>query len=81
MDTKRPGRFDAPGHVLTGDRTRRSRRLGWEYVHSIVDDTSRLAYSEIHDDEKATTVTAFTRRALDWFLEHGIVAERLMTDG
>ena len=49
-------------------------------MHSIVDDCSRLAYSEIHDDEKAATVSAFTRRALDWFLEHGIVAERLMTD-
>jgi transposase len=80
MDTKRFGRFETPGHALTGDRTKRSRRVGWELVHSIVDDASRLAYSEIHDDEKATTVTAFTKRALDWFLEHGIVAERLMTD-
>ena len=80
MDTKRFGRFEAPGHALTGDRTQRSRRVGWEYVHSIVDDCSRLAYSEIHDDEKATTVTAFTRRALDFFLEHGVVAERLLTD-
>jgi hypothetical protein len=33
-------------------------------VHSIVDDCSRLAYSEIHPDETAATVTAFTRRAL-----------------
>jgi transposase InsO family protein len=49
-------------------------------VHSIVDDCTRLAYSEIHDDEKAPTVTAFTRRALDWFLDRGIVTERLMTD-
>ena len=80
MDVKRFGRFAAPGHALTGDRTRRSRRVGWEYVHSIVDDCSRLAYSEIHDDERAPTVTAFTRRALDWLLDHGIVAERLMTD-
>src|SRR3954454_5378793 len=80
MDTKRFGRFKAPGHAITGDRARRSRRVGWEFVHSIVDDCSRLAYSEIHDDEKAATVTAFTRRALDFFLERGIVAERLMTD-
>ena len=80
MDVKKLGRFEAPGHALTGDRSRRSRGAGWEYVHSIVDDCSRLAYSEIHDDETAATVTAFTRRALDWFLEHGIVAERLMTD-
>jgi len=80
MDTKRFARFQAPGHALTGDRTHRSRRVGWEFVHSIVDDCSRLAYSEIHDDEKAATVTAFTERALDFFLGQGIVAERLMSD-
>jgi transposase InsO family protein len=80
MDTKRLGRFERPGHAVTGDRTRRSRRVGWEYVHSIIDDCSRLAYSEIHDDETAGTVTAFTERALDFFLDHGIVAERLITD-
>jgi len=80
MDVKKFGKFTEPGHAVTGDRTVRSRRVGWEYVHSIVDDCSRLAYSEIHDDEKAATVTAFTRRALDFFLDHGIVAERLMTD-
>jgi hypothetical protein len=80
MDVKKLGKFTEPGHALTGDLTRRSRRVGWEYVHSIVDDCSRLAYSEIHDDEKAPTVTAFTRRALDWFLDRGIVAERLLSD-
>ncbi len=80
MDVKRFGKFTEPGHTVTGDRTQRSRRAGWEYVHSIVDDCSRLAYSEIHDDEQAATVTAFTRRALDWFLELGICPERLMTD-
>jgi transposase InsO family protein len=80
MDVKKFGKFSEPGHKVTGDRTRRSRRIGWEFCHSIVDDCSRLAYSELHDDERADTVTAFTERALDWFLEHGIVAERLMTD-
>jgi transposase InsO family protein len=80
MDTKKLGRFEAPGHALSADRTKRSRGAGWEYVHSIVDDCSRLAYSDIHADEKAATVTAFTRRALDWFLDQGIVCGRLMTD-
>ena len=80
MDVKKFGKFTEPGHAVTGDRTRRSRRVGWEYCHSIVDDCSRLAYSELHDDERADTVSAFTERALDWFLDHGIVAERLMTD-
>jgi transposase InsO family protein len=80
MDVKKLGRFDEPGHALTTDRSKRSRGAGWEYVHSIVDDCSRLAYSEIHNDEKATTVTAFTKNALDWFAHQGIVVERLMTD-
>lgn len=80
MDVKKFGKFTEPGHAVTGDRTKRSRRVGWEYCHSIIDDCSRAAYSELHDDERADTVTAFTRRALDFFLEHGVVAERLMTD-
>ncbi len=80
MDTKRYQRFHVPGHAVTGDRTQRSDGAGHEFCHSIVDDCSRLAYTEVHDDERADTVTAFTERALDWFLYRGIVAERLMTD-
>ena len=80
MDVKKLGRFTEPGHAVTGDRRRRSRRVGWEYVHSIVDDCSRLAYAEIHDDERAETVVAFTRRAFEFFEERGIAIERLMTD-
>jgi transposase len=62
MDTKRHARFIEPGHAVTGVRTQRSRGAGWEFVHTLVDDCSRLAYSEIHDDERAPTVTSFTRR-------------------
>jgi transposase InsO family protein len=80
MDTKRCERFAEPGHAATGDRHKRNRGAGHEYAHSLVDDCSRLAYTEVHDDERAATVTAFTRRALDWFLDHGIVAERILTD-
>jgi transposase InsO family protein len=80
MDVKKFGKFSQPGHRVTGDRTRNSRRIGWEYVHTIIDDCSRVAYSEIHDDEQAPTVTAFTERALDWFLDLGVCSERLMTD-
>jgi transposase InsO family protein len=80
IDTKRHARFVEPGHAVTGVRTERSRGAGWEFVHTLVDDCSRLAYSEIHDDERAATVTAFTRRGLDWFLARGIVTERLLSD-
>ena len=80
VDVKKFGRFQAPGHAVTGDRRQRSRRIGWDYVHSLVDDCSRLAYSEILDDERAETVTGFVGRGLDWLLQHGIVAERLLSD-
>ncbi len=80
MDTKRHSRFAVPGHAVTGKRTIKSRGAGFEFVHVLEDDCSRLAYAEVHDDERAATVTAFTERALNWFLAHGIVAERLLTD-
>ena len=50
-------------------------RVGFEWVHSIVDDHSRYAYSELHRDEKAATVTGFVERALADFARQGIEAE------
>ena len=41
---------------------------------------SRLAYVELHPDEKAETVTGFVTRALRFFTDHGITAKRVMTD-
>lgn len=80
MDTKRYARFDAPGHALTGDRSKRSRGAGWEYSHAIVDDHSRLAYAEIMDSQDAAAVLEFTERALEFFAAEGIEVRRLMTD-
>jgi transposase InsO family protein len=84
MDTKRYARFARPGHAVTGDRfssgAEKRAGVGYEWVHSIVDDHSRLAYSELHRDERAATVIAFTRRALGFFEAHGIRPRRLMTD-
>jgi Integrase core domain len=55
-------------------------RVGHEWVHSLVDDHSRYAYSELHRDEKAETVTGFVERGLAHFAAHGIEAKRLMSD-
>jgi transposase len=78
MDTKRLARFSTPGHAVTGDRHRtgaqKRQRVGWEFCHSIIDDHSRLAFTEIHPDEKAHTVTAFVERALGFFAAHAITA-------
>jgi len=82
MDTKRYARFDSPGHALTGDRSRTGRRreAGYEFAHSIVDDRSRLAYVELHPNERAATVVGFVERALAFFDSHAIEVKRLMTD-
>jgi transposase InsO family protein len=84
IDSKRFGRFSRPGHAVTGrrDRTAADKRLcvGWEFVHSIVDDHSRLAYSELHRDERAGTVVGFVERALAFFDRHRVEPKRLISD-
>jgi transposase InsO family protein len=84
IDTKRYARFLRPGHAVTGVRTRtsaeRHARWGYEYVHTIVDDHSRVAYTELHPDQRADTVTGFVMRALAWYTSLGIHPRRIMTD-
>ncbi len=84
MDTKRFARFTSPGHAVTGDRSRsgaqKRERVGYELAHSIIDDHSRLAYTELHGDERGPTVVAFVERALLFFRSHGIEPKRLQSD-
>jgi transposase InsO family protein len=84
IDVSRYARFLRPRHALTGNRRRTASEkragVGYDFAHAIVDDHSRLAYVELHDDEKAATVTGFVERALAFFAEHRIVAKRLMSD-
>ncbi len=84
MDVTLYGRFERPGHAVTGDRTstaaEKRARPGYDYAHAIVDDHSRLAYAELLDDERASTVTGFVERALRVFAARGIRPRRLMTD-
>ena len=81
VDVKKLGCIGAgAGHRVHGNRAKRSRGVGWEYVHVCVDDATRLAYVEVLDDELATTAVAFLRRALRHFATHGITVQRVMTD-
>ena len=87
MDVKKLGRIPDGGgwraHGRAAGSTSRDRatRLGYDYVHSLVDDNSRLAYSEILPDEKGTSCAAFLTRAAAYFAAHGIPRiERVMTD-
>jgi transposase InsO family protein len=82
IDIKKLGKFWRPGlpaHRRQGGY-HASGGAGWEFVHVAVDDTSRMAYVEILDDEKGVTCVAFLRRAVAYFAAHGVTVERVMTD-
>jgi transposase InsO family protein len=55
-------------------------KLGYDFVHTAIDDHTRLAYSEVHDDEKDATCAEFLHRALAWFAAHGVRVRRVYTD-
>lgn len=85
MDVKKLGRIPDGGGWRAHGRAQRSperhTRIGFDYVHSMVDDYSRLAYSEILPDEKGPTCAGFLQRAAAYFGDHGIpTIERVMTD-
>nr|WSS66839.1 IS481 family transposase [Streptomyces sp. NBC_01175] len=83
VDIKKLGNIpDGGGHKTLGRPEGRKNRsgAGYSYIHTAVDDHSRLAYSEIHVDEKKETATGFWTRAQEFFLSCGITVERVLTD-
>lgn len=54
--------------------------VGYRYLHTALDDRTRLVYSETHNDEQAATAAAFWARAAAFFAVHGIACERVITD-
>ncbi|WP_328305097.1 IS481 family transposase [Actinomycetospora sp. NBC_00405] len=54
--------------------------MGTGFVHTVLDDHSRVAYAEIHDDEKALTAIGVLDRAVAWFAARGVVVERVLSD-
>src|SRR6478735_822245 len=79
--------------VEQGDRNRQSTRnrigrsnkygqplVGTCFVHTVIDDYTRLAYAECHDDEKAVTAVAVLYRAVAWFAQRGVTVERVLSD-
>jgi hypothetical protein len=86
MDVKKIGRIPdgggwrAHGREMGSSWARKKTKVGYDYVHSVVDDHSRFAYSEILDDEKGDSTVAFFERALANFALNGITVEAVMTD-
>ncbi len=83
MDVKRLARFSVPGHRVTRDRSTKDlhRGIGYDHLHCVVDDNSRIAYVELHPREDADTNVRTLTRALAFFGELGLEApEAVMTD-
>lgn len=82
LDIKKLGRVGrGAGKALLGRGPgRRTKGAGWDFVHVMVDDHSRLAYAETLPDERGETAVEFLRRALAWFHARGIKIERLLSD-
>lgn len=54
--------------------------MGHAFVHTVIDDHSRVAYAEVHDNETATTATGVLRRAVAWFTTRGVSIRRVLSD-
>jgi transposase InsO family protein len=86
VDVKKLGRIPQGGgwrlHGRDRSRLRHHKvvKIGYDYVHTAIDDHTRLAYSEALADEKDPTCAAFLHRALAWFATHGIRVRRVLTD-
>jgi transposase InsO family protein len=80
LDLKRLGRVAGVGHRIHGDRRRRARKVGWEYLHVAIDDATRLTYAEVLAAADAPACAAFLQRTLTWFHRRGIRIRRLLTD-
>jgi transposase InsO family protein len=86
MDVKKVGRIPdgggwrAHGRQMGSTSAKKKAKIGFDYVHSLVDDHSRFAYSEILPDETGATTAAFFERAIAAFGAAGAELQAVMTD-
>ncbi len=85
LDVKKVGKippgggWKVRGRGYPGEQAKK-RRVGYTYLHAAVDDHSRVAYVEAHDDETAATLVGFWGRAQDWFWSKGMIIDEVMSD-
>jgi transposase InsO family protein len=80
FDIKRLARILKPGHRIHGDRTRETRRAGWEYLHIAIDDHSRIAFSAILPDQTHQSAIRFFLMARAHYARFGFSIRRVLTD-
>lgn len=80
LDMKKLGRFEQPGHRVTGDRTRNTPRAGWQALHVAIDDHSRVGFSQVLSDETSRSACDFLIAALRYYRKLGVPIQAVMTD-
>lgn len=96
VDVKKIGKIpDGGGHRFVGRQqgnrniratagrptnNNRGQVVGTSFVHTVIDDNSRVSYAEVHDDETAATAIGVLRRAVSWFEARGVTVERVLSD-
>lgn len=58
----------------------RNPQLGTCYLHTVIDDHSRVAYVEAHDDQAKETAAEVLRNAVAWFADRGVIVKRVISD-
>jgi transposase InsO family protein len=78
---KQQGELNRASTALRTGRTPTGHpRLGTGFLHTVIDDHSRLAYVEICADEKAVTAVGVLQRAVAWFADHGVHVDKVLSD-
>ena len=80
MDTKKLARIERPGHRVTGDPRDTVVGAGWEVAHVAIDDHSRVAFVQMHEDETKEAAVAFLKAAVAHYKALGVSVKRLITD-
>lgn len=80
IDTKKLGRIERPSHRVTGNRRDSVDGAGWEMLFVAIDDHARIAFTDMHPDEKAPSAVQFLHNALAYYRSLGVQVRRLLTD-
>jgi transposase InsO family protein len=80
IDTKKLGRIVRPSHRVTGNRRDSVDGAGWEMLFVAIDDHARIAFTDIHPDEKVPNAVQFLRNAHAYYASLGVQIKRLLTD-
>ncbi|ETI01091.1 transposase, IS481 family [Bordetella pertussis STO1-CHOM-0012] len=81
IDIKKLGRIQRPGHrKVTGNRRDTVEGAGWDFVFVAIDDHARVAFTDIHPDERFPSAVQFLKDAVAYYQRLGVTIQRLLTD-